>query len=77
LSLAERIRTARKDRHLSQEELAYRAGLSIRAYTSLERGEALDPHYSTLVKLANGLGVPIVELVEALEDQANPLALAR
>jgi transcriptional regulator with XRE-family HTH domain len=64
LELAERIRTARKSRQLSQEELAQRAGLSLRAYRSLERGEAIDPHYSTLTKIADGLGVPVRALIE-------------
>jgi transcriptional regulator with XRE-family HTH domain len=73
LNLAERIRTARKARQLSQEEIAHRAGLSLRAYRSLERGEAVDPHYSTLNKLAEGLGVPVREL---LEDE-RPLVGAR
>ncbi len=73
MDLAERIRTARKARQWSQEDLAHRAGLSLRAYRSLERGEAVDPHYSTLNKLATGLGVPVVELLE----EERPLVGAR
>lgn len=64
VDLAERIRTARKARQWSQEDLAHRAGLSLRAYRSLERGEAVDPHYSTLNKLASGLSVPVGDLLE-------------
>ncbi len=73
MDLAERIRTARKARQWSQEDLAHRAGLSLRAYRSLERGEAVDPHYSTSNKLATGLGVPVVELLE----EERPLVGAR
>jgi transcriptional regulator with XRE-family HTH domain len=64
LNLAERIRTVRKDRQLSQEDLAHRAGLSLRAYRSLERGEAVDPHYSSLSGIAAGLGMSVGELIE-------------
>jgi transcriptional regulator with XRE-family HTH domain len=73
LDLSDRIRAARKVHQLSQEELAHRAGLSLRAYRSLERGEAVDPHYSTLNKLAEGLGVPVAELLE----EERPLVRAR
>lgn len=74
MNLAERIRTERKARQLSQEGLAHRAGLSLRAYRSLERGEAVDPHYSTLSGLANALDMSVGEL---LEESAHPLAPAR
>ena len=63
MTLAERIRTARKERQLSQEALANRAGMSLRAFRSLETGEADDPHYSTLSKLAEALGLSVSELV--------------
>jgi transcriptional regulator with XRE-family HTH domain len=83
VTLAERIRTARKERQLSQEALANRAGMSLRAFRSLETGEADDPHYSTLSKLAEALGLSVSELVgekslvplsEAPEGEAGPPA---
>ena len=83
MTLAERIRTARKERQLSQEALANRAGMSLRAFRSLETGEADDPHYSTLSKLAEALGLSVSELVgekslvplaEAPEGEAGPPA---
>jgi transcriptional regulator with XRE-family HTH domain len=40
---------------------------------SLERGEALDPHYSTLSGIADALGVSVAELME----EESPLAVAR
>lgn len=62
MDLAERILTIRKDCGMSQEYLAQRAGISLRAFRSLERGEAVDPHFSTLEKLSGALGVEIEQL---------------
>jgi transcriptional regulator with XRE-family HTH domain len=63
LTLAERIRAERKAKQLTQQELAHRAGMSLRAYISLELGEALDPHISTLRRIASGLDLPVEELL--------------
>ncbi len=63
MDLAERIRTIRKDRQMSQEDLARRAEMSLRAFRSLERGEAVDPHYSTLSGIARALDISIAELI--------------
>jgi len=63
VNLAGRIRAERKVRQLSQEALAHQAGLSLRAYRSLEKGEAVDPHYTTLVGIARALDLPIGELL--------------
>jgi transcriptional regulator with XRE-family HTH domain len=63
LNLGERIRAERKAQKITQEELAHRAGMSLRAYTSLERGEAVDPHISTLRRIASGLDLPVEELL--------------
>ncbi len=73
MSIGDRIRTARKAAGLSQEELARRAGMSLKGMGDIERGLIPDPHYSSLSKIANGLGVPIGELLE----EERPLALAR
>ncbi len=71
--LGRRIRAARKSAGLSQEALARRAELSLNSMGSLERGEALDPHYSTLSGIADALGVSVAELME----EESPLAVAR
>jgi transcriptional regulator with XRE-family HTH domain len=57
------VRTARKALHLSQEEVARRAGVSLNQVNRLERGEIVDPHFSTLAGLASALGMQISELV--------------
>lgn len=59
--LANRIRTLRAERRLTQEEFASRAGISISFVSMLERGER-SPSYETLLQLAGGLDVPPGEL---------------
>jgi transcriptional regulator with XRE-family HTH domain len=63
LDLGNRIRTARKNHSISQEELARRAGVSLNLINKIERGVITDPHFSTLAGLANALNMQISELV--------------
>jgi transcriptional regulator with XRE-family HTH domain len=63
VSIGERVRTGRKALHLSQEEVARRAGVSLNQVNRLERGEIVDPHFSTLAGLATALDMQISELV--------------
>jgi transcriptional regulator with XRE-family HTH domain len=63
VSIGERVRAGRKALHLSQEEVARRAGVSLNQVNRLERGEIVDPHFSTLAGLATALGMQISELV--------------
>lgn len=71
MNLAEHMRTIRKARQLTQEEAAHQAGVSLRAYQGLERGEALDPHFSTLSRISKMLGVPVQTLMEEEPDLAG------
>ena len=59
------IRTLRKERGLSQEALAERAGLHRNSISLIERGES-QPTVDTLFRLADGLGISAVELVERI-----------
>jgi transcriptional regulator with XRE-family HTH domain len=52
---------------MSQEDLAYAAGVSIGAVSRIERG-LNDPQWTTVLKIAEGLGVPLGEIVDAVED---------
>jgi transcriptional regulator with XRE-family HTH domain len=70
VSIGERVRTGRKALHLSQEEVARRAGVSLNQVNRLERGEIVDPHFSTLSGLATALDMQISELVG---EPASPL----
>ncbi len=64
MDIGSRVRAERKSRKLSQEALARRAGVTLNAISQLERGVSNDPHYSTLVGIAEALGVSVGELVE-------------
>ncbi len=58
---------------MTQEALARRADMSTGTLAKLEQGGIQDPHISTLSKVAEALGLPVVEL---LEDK-RPLVPAR
>jgi transcriptional regulator with XRE-family HTH domain len=67
--LGEAIREFRLQRRLSQEALGFRAGLHRNYVGSLERGEHT-PTFSTLLKVAHGLGVPVSALMYWAEEQS-------
>jgi transcriptional regulator with XRE-family HTH domain len=73
MDIGGRIRAARKAANLSQEELARRAGVPLNRVGRIETGVVMDPHFSTLNSIAEGLGVSVSEL---LEDE-RPLVGAR
>ncbi len=64
MDIGARIRAARRRVGLSQEEVARRAGMSLKGMGDIERGLIEDPHFSSLRKIADALGVPIGELLE-------------
>jgi transcriptional regulator with XRE-family HTH domain len=63
VALSERLRKLRKEQGLSQEAVARRADIGLRAYGELERGIAKDPHLTTLEGIASALGTTVAELV--------------
>ena len=60
--LARNLRRLRKERGLSQEELAAKAGIDPAAVDRLEQCQE-DPKIDTLEQLALALGVPFVTLI--------------
>jgi len=64
--IGQRIKQLRKQRGLTKEKLAFENDLSKPTITRLERNE-FDPKLSTLLKIANGLGVKITELLSCLD----------
>ena len=64
-----RLKTLREQAGLTQQELAFRSGLSIAVITHLEQGRKADPRLSTLRALAEALGVDCNALTE--EQQGN------
>ena len=65
-SFAKILRTRRRQAGLTQEELAFRAGLSMR-YVSLLESTRHQPSLGTMKALADALGVRLSELVEEAE----------
>jgi transcriptional regulator with XRE-family HTH domain len=59
--IARNVKRLRVEQQLTQEELAFRAGLMAPAVSRIERAVA-DPRASTIAKLAQGLGVPPARL---------------
>ncbi len=71
--LGQRVRELRKERRMSQGELAEKADVALMTISRLERGEH-DPHVMTLSKVAMGLGVPLLELMSSagyFEDEST------
>ena len=59
---ADRIRHLRKQKDISQEELALRAGINTVYYGQIERGQKC-PTVDTLYKIAAGLEIPLPDLL--------------
>lgn len=59
---AENLRKVRKQKGISQEELAARAGLDLTTVNELENGNR-EPMLNTIVKLAKALGVSPKQLL--------------
>jgi predicted transcriptional regulator len=70
-ALAHALRQVRRDRGSTQEEVAYRAGVTVAALARIERGEA-DPRWSTVMRVLVALKISPAELVAAIDD-APPL----
>ncbi len=61
--LEQRIKQVRKKVGWSQQKLAEKAGLSLAVITKIEQGVAKRPSIQTMMKLADALGISLVELV--------------
>lgn len=66
--LAQRLRTLRYERRISQEYVAQQAGISTFTYQKFEKGESnpgkpMNPRLSTLVSLARVFGLEAWELI--------------
>lgn len=64
----------RRSAGLSQQELAERSGLSVRAVSNLERGRARWPHPGTVHRLADALGLRDQERAQFISAVARRLA---
>lgn len=62
--LLARIRALREAHGLTQEAFAERAELSYKHYQQVEAGRKFDIRLSTLIKMADALGLTLCELVD-------------
>ena len=63
IMLSANVKKLRKQHHLSQEELAQKAGITYSTLIKIESGLNKNPTLETLTKLANVFKVKIDELV--------------
>jgi transcriptional regulator with XRE-family HTH domain len=64
------LRDMRERAGLSQDELAAKSGLSQAQISQLERGQTRNPGVSTLMQLADALGVPLHHVIAAVVEAA-------
>ena len=63
VKIGRRVREERVRRFMTQDRLATAAGISSRQLVRIERNQ-VEPHFSTILKLAEALEVDPSELVE-------------
>lgn len=69
LALAATLRRLREERGVAREALAFRAGLTAGALARIELAQAA-PRWNTVRRIADALGVDMVELSAAVEGVA-------
>ena len=68
-ALAVLLKRLRKEREITQEQLAFDAGITASALSRIERG-LNDPGWTTVNRIAKALGISLVELVIDIEKDA-------
>jgi transcriptional regulator with XRE-family HTH domain len=63
VTLGENVRVLRRRNFMTQEQLAKAAGISHRTLVNIETKRVTEPHFSTILKLAEALGVEPAQLV--------------
>lgn len=69
--LGQRIRELRNERHMSQEELSFKAGISPAHLGQIERSTK-NPTIDTIAKIATALDVPVATLFTVDSVSAPP-----
>ncbi|MFF9215649.1 helix-turn-helix domain-containing protein [Streptomyces viridosporus] len=65
--VGEQIRRVREQHNLSQQDVCGRSGIDVASYSRIEQGHA-SPKVDTLIRIADAVGVDLVELVRPLKD---------
>lgn len=71
-ALSQRIKSLREATGLSQQDVADRGDLSLSLVAKLEQGKKADPRASTLLALADALGVKPGQLLDDLFPPPEP-----
>ena len=71
------VRTAREARGLSQVRFAQRCGLSVGTVKKRESGRGPQPRLETMVRLADGLDVALVDLVACVDPRTTDQTKAK
>lgn len=66
VTIGERIKEERTKAEINQTELAAKCGVTRGYICNLESGQKADPSISTLVKIAEAIGIKISTLVRGL-----------
>jgi transcriptional regulator with XRE-family HTH domain len=66
-ALAELLKQLREEREITQEELAFEAGITASALSRIERG-INNPGWMTVRRIAEALDVTLVQLARKIED---------
>ena len=66
--VGQQIRNLRKTRGMTRMDLVYHSGLSPETVGKIERAD-VSPTLLTLIKIAEGLGVPVAQLLEQVTAQ--------
>jgi len=70
-AIGRRVRTARREAGVTQEDLAARTDRSTEAVSNIERGVSL-PTLDTLERLAEALGAPLSFFFDVSDEAASP-----
>jgi transcriptional regulator with XRE-family HTH domain len=71
-ALAAAVREIRARQQLSQERVASRGGVGRKYVGQIERGEII-PSFAAVVGIADGLDVPLSELIRVYEERLKAL----
>jgi len=69
-ALAALLKQLREEREVTQEQLAFDAGITASALSRIERG-LNSPGWMTLMRIVDALDVSLIELASALERTAD------
>jgi len=69
LEFAKTLRRLRTEKNMMQEELAQRSGIDYKYLQKLEGQNPSYPTLSTLEKLAMGLNISLIELIQSIQDK--------